>query len=117
MLVDLGQHRGEDEAGGWCNVQALLSQGQPVDEILEGVLEVRGQGQCLLQLRLWQWEKREKERKKHNTEGESSDLQTEAAFVSLQQEPQRPGPGTPLLCQGEGAAVKGKAFSPNKNGP
>lgn len=32
---------------------------------------------------------REKERKKHNREGESSDVQTEAAFVSLQQEPHR----------------------------
>lgn len=59
----------------------------------------------------------EKEEKKHNMEGESSDVQTEAAFVSLQQEPHRPSPRTPLVCQGEGAAVKGKAFSPNKNGP
>lgn len=59
----------------------------------------------------------EKERKKHSAEGESSDPQTEAAFVSLQQEPHRPGPGTRPACQGEGAAVKATAFSVNKNGP
>lgn len=52
VLVDLGQHRVEDEAGRGRNVQALLSQREPVDEVLEGVLEVRGQGQRLLQLRL-----------------------------------------------------------------
>lgn len=44
VLVDLGQHGGEDEAGRGRDVQALLGQRQPVDEILEGVLEIRGQG-------------------------------------------------------------------------
>lgn len=63
VLIDLGQHSGQDEAGRGCNVQALLSQGQPVDEILEGVLEIRGQGQCLLQLCLWQGKEREREEK------------------------------------------------------
>lgn len=50
VLVDLGQHGVEDKAGWGCDVQALLGQREPVDEVLEGVLEVRGQGQRLLQL-------------------------------------------------------------------
>lgn len=44
VLVNLGQHGVEDEAGWGGDVQALLSQREPVDEILEGILEVCGQG-------------------------------------------------------------------------
>lgn len=83
MLVDLGQHGAEDEAGRGHDVQALLSQRQPVDEVLQRVLEVRGQGKSLLQLRLQQ---RGGRGEKTNTEGESSRSavsQTRAGFVSL----------------------------------
>lgn len=50
VLIDLRQYCIEDEAGRGHDVQALLGQRQPVDEVLEGVLEVRGQGESLLQL-------------------------------------------------------------------
>lgn len=52
VLVNLGQHGVEDKAGRGRDVQALLGQREPVDEVLERVLEVRGQGQRFLQLRL-----------------------------------------------------------------
>lgn len=87
VLVDLGQHGVEDKAGRGRDVQALLGQHEPVDEVLQGVLEVCGQGQCFFQLRLPQQGGRKgRGEKKHNTEGESSRSavsQTEAAFVSL----------------------------------
>ena len=52
VLIDLEQHGVQDEAGGLGHVEGLLRLRQPVDGVLQGALEARGQGQSLLQLPL-----------------------------------------------------------------
>lgn len=52
MLFYLGEHSVKDEAGGRSNVQTLLPKGQPVDEVLQGILEFGCQVEGLFQLGL-----------------------------------------------------------------
>lgn len=52
VLIDLKHDGLQDEGGGGDHVQRLLGLGQPVDEILQRVVEIRGLRQRLLQLDL-----------------------------------------------------------------
>lgn len=52
MLFYLGEHSVKDEAWRRSNVQTLLRKGQPVDEVLQGILEFGCQVECLFQLGL-----------------------------------------------------------------
>lgn len=52
MLVDLKHDGLQHERGGRNHVQSLLGLSQPVDEVLERVVEIRGQHERLLQLHL-----------------------------------------------------------------
>ena len=52
VLIDLEHHGVQDEAGGLGHVEGLLGLRQPVDGVLQGALEARGQRQSLLQLPL-----------------------------------------------------------------
>jgi hypothetical protein len=50
VLINLKQDGVQDKTWPRSHVQSLLSLGKPVDEVLEGVVEVHGQVQGLLQL-------------------------------------------------------------------
>ena len=47
VFIDLKQDSVQDQAGPGSHVEGLLRLGEPVDEVLEGVVELHGQGESL----------------------------------------------------------------------